>query len=137
MEVHGEKSSIHIEDNVSIGQNFHIVSGGDLQIGSGTTIAANVFINNMDNRYQEIGVPIFQQEKVVKETKIGKNCFIGIGASIQLGTILGEQCIVGANAVVKGHYPNYCVIAGNPAKVIKRYNSSQQKWQKTNSRGEF
>ena len=46
MEVHGEKSSIHIEDNVSIGQNFHIVSGGDLQIGSGTTIAANVFINN-------------------------------------------------------------------------------------------
>jgi acetyltransferase-like isoleucine patch superfamily enzyme len=137
MEVHGKGSSIIIEDNVGIGQNFHVISGAKLIIGTGTTIAPNVFINNMDNGYQVIGVPIIEQEEIIKETKIGKNCFIGIGASIQLGTILGEQCIVGANAVVKGEFPDYCVIVGNPAKVVKKYNILEKKWQKTDAHGNF
>jgi acetyltransferase-like isoleucine patch superfamily enzyme len=66
MEVHGKDAEIIIEDNVGIGQNFHIISGGKLKIGTGTTIAPNVFINNMDNDYQEIGVPILEQIEIVK-----------------------------------------------------------------------
>lgn len=54
-----------------------------------------------------------------------------------MGTILGEQCIVGANAVVRGIFPDYCVIVGVPAKIIKRYNPSTKSWQKTNSKGIF
>jgi acetyltransferase-like isoleucine patch superfamily enzyme len=130
IEVHGEGSEIIIEDNVGIGQNFHIISGGKLIIGTGTTIAPNVFINNMDNEYQEIGVPILEQKKIVKETRIGKNCFIGYGAVIQAGTILGEQCIIGAGAVVKGEFEDFTVIAGNPARVIKKYDKDSKEWKR-------
>ena len=71
-----------------------------------------------------------EQKRIVKTTSVGKNCFIGFGACIQAGTVLGKQCIVGANSVVRGHYSDYSVIAGVPARVIKRYNAETQKWEK-------
>ncbi|PSV22889.1 lipopolysaccharide biosynthesis protein [Photobacterium leiognathi subsp. mandapamensis] len=129
-EVHGLNSYIKIEDNVGIGQNFHVISGGRLTISSGTIIAPNVFINNLDNDYKTIGENVLSQKSIYKETIIGKNCFIGYGAVIQSGTILGEQCIVGANSFVKGTYPNYSVIAGNPAKVVKKFDKKLMLWVK-------
>lgn len=120
---------IIIEDDCSIGQNFHVISmKGILMIGSNTTISGNVFITNLDHEYQEIGKHILDQKMIVKETKIGENCFIGYGASIQAGTVLGRQCIVGTNAVVRGTFPDYSVIAGVPAKIVKRYDKELEKW---------
>ena len=51
---------------------------------------------------------------------IGKNCFIGCNSIILKGTVLGDGCVVGAGAVVCGKFEDNCVIAGNPAKVIRR-----------------
>ena len=54
--------------------------------------------------------------------------FIGYGAAIQAGTILGRHCIVGTNAVVRGIYDDYSVIVGVPARVVKKYNKNNNKW---------
>ncbi len=139
MEVHGKNSEIIIENNVSIGQSFHIISGNNdqLVIKKDTTISANVLVTNMDHEYQQIDKHILDQPLITKHTQIGENCFIGYGAVIQAGTILGKQCIVGANAVVRGHFPDYCVIVGIPAKIVKRYDPKLQIWRKTNNKGEF
>lgn len=126
-EVHGD-GYIEIGDNVGIGQNFHITSSGKLIIGNGTVISANVFITNIDHSYEDIDLPILSQQNIINETVIGDNCFIGIGAAIQAGTKLGRHCIVGSNAVVRGDFPDYCVIVGAPAKVIKRYNFETKTW---------
>lgn len=136
LEVHGE-STLHIDDDISIGQNVHITSGSDLKIGKATTILANVFITNIDHDYQEIGTHILKQKKIIKKTQIGENCYIGIGACIQAGTILGKQCVVGANAVVRGLFPDYSVIVGIPARVVKRYDPNLCIWVKTNPDGSF
>lgn len=130
IEVVNTDSSINFDDNISIGQNLHITSGGKLQIKKGTTIAGNVTITNIDHEYKLINVSIVKQQYIVKETIIGENCYIGKGAMIQAGTILGKQCIVGANAVARGHFPDYCVIAGIPAKILKKYNSKSGLWEK-------
>ncbi len=124
-----KKSKIIINENTSIGQNFHVTSGDILSIGENVTILGNVFITNIDHDYTEIEKPILEQKLIIKETKIGDNCFIGYGASIQAGTILGKQCIVGTNAVVRGIFPDYCVIVGVPAKIIKKYNFETKKWE--------
>ena len=50
---------------------------------------------------------------------------------------MGKQCIVGANAVVRGHFKDYSVIVGVPAKVVKRYDIEKRIWRKTNSDGAF
>lgn len=126
---HGGK--IIIGSDVSIGQNFHITSSDiKLEIGAHSTILGNVFITNIDHDYRTIGIHILKQKFIIRETRIGENCFIGYGAAIQAGTILGKQCIVGTNSVVRGRFPDYCVIAGIPAKVIKKYNFENNKWER-------
>lgn len=124
------QGQICIEDNVSIAQNFHCTSESNLIIGKNTTISGNVFITNIDHDYTEISTHILDQKHIVKETIIGENCFIGYGAAIQAGTILGKHCVVGTNAVVRGEYPDYSVIVGVPAKIIKKYNLTEGKWER-------
>lgn len=124
-------AKIIISDNVSIGQNFHVVSyKNSLEIGRNCTISANVFISNVDHDYRKLDKHILEQEMIEKNTAIGENCFIGYGAVIMPGTVLGKQCIVGANSVVKGEYPDYCVIAGIPARIVKIYNVETKMWVK-------
>lgn len=124
-----ETAEIHICDNVSIGQNFHIVSySKNLVIGKNTTISGNVFISNVNHDYKTIGKHVLDQEMVERNTIIGDNCFIGYGAVIMPGTILGKQCIVGANAVVSGRFPDYSVIVGVPGRIIKTYDMTKGKW---------
>lgn len=137
MEVIYPTASIVIEPNVSIGQNFHIISGRELIIGKNTTISANVFITNIDHEFREIDKHILDQPLLVKDTIIGENCFIGYGVVIQAGTILGKHCVVGANAVVRGEFPDYCVIVGIPAKIVTRYDVITKQWKKTDAKGNF
>lgn len=112
---------ISIGDNCAVEQNVHIISEGNrLTIGDNTTISANVFISNVDHQYEDINKSVMDQPLVEKKTEIGEGSFIGYGASILAGTTLGKHCIVGSNAVVKGIYPDNCIIAGVPARIIKR-----------------
>lgn len=126
-----EKAVIRIGDHVSIGQNFHVVSyDQELLIGANTTISANVFISNVNHDYHELDVHSLDQKMIVKSTYISDYCFIGYGAVLLPGTKLGRQCIVGANAVVSGEFPDYCVIAGNPARIIRKFNPDISQWEK-------
>lgn len=129
MEVHGE-GRIVIQDEVSVQQNVHITAGGRLEIGKKTLILANSFITDIDHGYEEIGTHVLEQKIKITPTQIGENCFIGMGAAIMAGTVLGRQCVVGANSVVRGKFPDYSVIAGAPAKVIKIYNHERGEWEK-------
>lgn len=123
--------SIVIGNNSSIGQNVHITADKEpLIIGENTTILGNSFITNIDHNYQEINIHIMNQERIVRSTSIGSNCFIGYGACIQAGTVLGKQCVVGANAVVRGTFPDYSVIAGVPARIVKQYDPETNRWEK-------
>jgi len=137
IEVINKNASIVFEENISIGQNLHIIAGGNLLIKKNTILAENIMVTDIDHDYQVIGKPIWEQNIIVKKTQIGENCFIGYGAVIQAGTILGKQCIVGANAVVRGVFPDYSVIVGIPAKIVKRYDTASGKWRRTNEKGEF
>lgn len=124
-----ESAEICIQDNVSIGQNFHVVSyRGKLIIGKDTTISGNVFITNVNHDYRKIGIHVLEQDMLEAPTAIGENCFIGYGAVIMPGTILGKQCIVGANAVVSGQFPDYSVIVGVPGRVVKTFDMTKGEW---------
>lgn len=128
--VHGTAPpAIRLGDGVTVEQNCTITAGGQLRIGSGTTISFDVMITDVDHGYERLDMRVMDQALTVRETTVGTNCFIGAGAKILAGTLLGDNCVVGANSVVRGIYPPGTVIAGNPARVIKRYNQNAGRWE--------
>lgn len=135
MEAMGE-GKINIGNNTSIGQNFHVISElNQLEIGENCTVSGNVFVSNVEHNYEEINIHIMNQHKIYDKTYIGDNSFVGYGVVIMAGAVIGRQCIIGANSVVKcGQYPDYSVIAGAPAKIVKVYNNNTKKWEKAHEK---
>lgn len=115
------KANIEIGDNVGM-SGTTIYARESISIGENTLIGANTKI--IDNDFHPMEAEA--RNKDIKEkigTKpiiIGKNCFIGCNSIILKGTQLGDGCVVGAGAVVSGKFEDNCVIAGNPAREIKK-----------------
>lgn len=119
IEAHGN-AKILIGNNVSIGHNLHISAYSDLIIGSGTTIAGNVLIMSLIHDVTKKDIAYMDQPLGGKETTIGKNCLIGSNSCVMAGVNIGNQCIVASNSVVTKSFESYSVIAGNPAKLIRK-----------------
>lgn len=120
--------TLSIGDDVSIGQGFHVIASGSVQIGGGSLISANVFVTDTDHGFDDPGTPILRQPNIVRPTVIGEGCFLGVGARIQAGTCLGDGCVVGANSVVRGSFPPYSMLVGAPARVVKYYDFGKSAW---------
>lgn len=114
-------ASIEIGDNVGI-SGATIYARSRISIGDHTNIGGNVKI--LDNDFH----PVEAQARLIDDkdkigtapVKIGKNCFIGCNVLILKGSEIGDNCVVGAGAVVSGKFEADCMIAGNPARIIKR-----------------
>lgn len=126
-QLHGE---LHIKDGVSFEQGCHIVAASKLVIEEGCTISANVYISDCGHSHEKPNQDVMKQELNVKSVYIGKNSFIGYGACVLSGAHIGQGCIIGANAVVKGTIPDYSIAVGVPAKIIKQYNFTTNQWEK-------
>ena len=92
-----------------------------IEIGNDCFIGANVKI--IDNDFHPID-PIERKTPSTdiphKPVSIGNDVFIGMNSIILKGTVIGNNCVVGAGSVVHGTFEDNCVIAGNPAKVVKK-----------------
>ena len=114
------QAELIIGDNVGI-SGATIYARGSIKIGDNTLVGGNAKI--FDNDFHPLEIEA--RNKDIKEkigtrpVVIGKNCFIGGNSIILKGTVLGDGCIVGAGAVVSGKFEDNCIIAGNPARVIK------------------
>jgi acetyltransferase-like isoleucine patch superfamily enzyme len=89
-----------------------------IEIGDHARIASGTFFITHDG-----SVTIFPEEVnggIFGKIKIGNNVFIGNNSIILLNTSIGDNCIIGAGSVVRGHFPDGSVIIGNPAKVIMK-----------------
>lgn len=121
-------AEIRIGDNVGIsGATIYARKG--ISIGENTCIGGNCKI--LDNDFHPLDVETRlnllsaghggDSELIpAREIHIGRNCFIGCNSLILKGTVLGDGCVVGAGAVVCGKFEDNCVIAGNPARVIRK-----------------
>jgi len=121
-------SHLSLGNNVSIGQNLHLICSKKVSIGNDCIFSANVFISDCDHAFELSGVPYCSQPVTKMVTSIGQNCFLGFGAVILAGSKIGDNCIVGAHTVVRGEYPKDSMIVGCPARIVKRYDRVEDQW---------
>lgn len=120
--------------NCDLGDHCHIVACNDVQIGDNFLSGSKVFISDVNHgRYKGVNcatpdIPPKERELEISRVSIGNNVWIGDNVVILPGTVIGNGCVVGANAVVNGRFEDNSIIAGVPAKVIKKYDSVIKQW---------
>lgn len=111
-------SHVFIENDVVIGDNVTVKCG--VQLWDGVRIEDDVFIGPNATFTNDP----FPRSKVYPEsfgrTLVKRGASIGANATILPGVTLGENCLVGAGSVVTKDVPAGAVVAGNPARVIRR-----------------
>ena len=115
---------------IEIGDGFGIsgstiYSTKSIKIGKNATIGANCKI--IDNDFHPLDpeqrrLNLNEEHTARAPIVIGDNCFIGMNSIILKGTTIGNNVVVGAGSVVHGTFPDNCIIAGNPAKIIRQIN---------------
>lgn len=121
--------------DVIIGKNTFIGAGnviiGPVTIGDHTILAQNVVISGMNHGYEDILTPPVRQKISARRITISENVWIGANTVVTAGVNIGKHVVVGAGSVVTKDLPDYCVAAGNPARIIKKYNLDTKSWEKT------
>ena len=81
--------------------------------------------SDSDHVIEPVGLPVTKNSKfITRPVFIEDNCWIGQNAAILKGVTIGQGSIVGANSVVTHDVPSHSVVAGNPARIIKRLDVS-------------
>lgn len=122
--------TLKIGKNCLLGEYGIYNTFADLFIEDNVMTADRVsFVTNI-HQYEDVTLPIRKQPSTTDEIIIGDGTWIGMNATILAGTHIGKNCVIAANSVVKGNYPDHCVIGGVPSKIIKKYNETTQRWEK-------
>jgi acetyltransferase-like isoleucine patch superfamily enzyme len=124
--------AILIEDNCSIGADSIISARNQVHLESGVLLAQAILIMDHSHAYEDITTPIIEQGVTEGgRIRIGEGSWIGHGAAIVCPRgelVIGRHCVIAANAVVTRSIPDYSVVGGIPARVIRQYDPETHAW---------
>lgn len=116
----GKNGPIVLEKRVDVGFNCVFASVSGITIGASTIVAGNCYIGGGRYHHDRLDLSIIEQGVYSRgEIVIGENSWIGAGAIILDGVKLGKGVIVGAGAVVTKDAPDYAVLVGSPARILR------------------
>jgi acetyltransferase-like isoleucine patch superfamily enzyme len=121
--LNNRKAKIHIGSRTEIGNEFVIASHDSIHIGADCLISFRVTV--MDQTHVAgWGVnPVTSGTTVPSPVKIGDRCYVGCGVVIMAGVELGANCVIGANSVVTKSFEAGSVVAGAPARLLRKFSS--------------
>lgn len=114
----GSGRHIVIGDESGIGANTHLPS--NTIIGNNVILSRRCFILDRNHRFDRIDIPINDQGfKETKQTIIEDDCWIGMNTLFTPGRHIAKGTIVAMGSVLTKDFPEYSIVGGNPAKIIK------------------
>lgn len=123
---------IQIGNHVGIGRNNVFFCKKKISIEDEVLFGPYVQVYDSDHGYRDLEVPINAQPFFSKGEGIfiGAETWIEAGVVILSGSRIGKHCVIGSNSVVNSHIPDYSVVVGNPAVVVKYYDFKRKEWVK-------
>jgi acetyltransferase-like isoleucine patch superfamily enzyme len=104
---------------------------GPLKIGNDVLLAQNVVVSALNHHYENIKIPISQQNYSTQAIVIADGAWIGANSVIVAGVSVGKNAVIAGGSVVTKDVPDFTVVAGNPARIMKQYNPNREKWEKS------
>jgi acetyltransferase-like isoleucine patch superfamily enzyme len=112
---------LRIGDRCVIGRGVSIVGRCSIVVEDDVTTAPNVYITDHNHSYDNIAIPIGKQWPTEEAVRIGAGSWLGTGVVVLPGADIGRHVTVAAGSVVRGSIPDYAVVAGAPARVVRRH----------------
>lgn len=130
----GQKTCrLELGDGCKIGRFNHIYATGRISLGDNVLTANNVYISDNTHDFQDTNLPVLGQGVSQKgAVDIGSGSWLGHNSCV-LGARIGRNCVVAANSVVIHDVPDFCVVAGSPARVVKRFNPISGCWERVST----
>ena len=117
----GRDVVISIGDRTTIGRGSMLNARVGITLDHDVTLAPNVYITDHNHTYGDVTTPIGKQILDEAPVYIGPGCWLATNVVVLPGTTIGRHVTVAAGAVVRGDIPDYCVVAGTPARVVRRW----------------
>ncbi|MFD1195241.1 acyltransferase [Seohaeicola saemankumensis] len=110
---------ITIGDNVGISEFAYIGGAGGVHIGSDTIVGQYFSIHPENHVFADSDRTIREQGVTRAGVEIGPDCWIGAKVTILDGVSLGRGCVVAAGSIVNSSFPDYAIIGGVPARLLR------------------
>lgn len=120
-----DQTIIDIGDRCSLGRGTAIVARQQVVIEDDVMIAPHVYITDHSHSYADTRFPIWQQWPTSAPVRIGAGTWLATNVIVLPGTTIGRNVTVAGGSVVRGDVPDFSVVAGAPAKVVRRYVEGQ------------
>ena len=117
----GPDPIVRIGDRVVLGRGSHVVGHRSIEIGDDVFTGPYVYVTDQNHVYSDPHMPIGRQWPTEAPVSIGNGSWLGTGVVILPGSCLGENVVVAAGSVVRGTFPDHCVLAGSPARVVRSW----------------
>ena len=118
---------VRIGDRCLLGRGSGVVGHLSIEIEDDVWTGHNVYITDQNHDYADLDVPISRQVMPERPVRIGAGSWLGHGTVVLPGAQIGRHVVIGANSVVRGEIPAYCVAAGNPARVVQRMTEDHER----------
>ena len=130
---------IEIGEDVQINDYVHIVAGEKVSIGNNVLLASKIFITDLNHGSYGLNNIHDSPESIPARRTLSSspvtiedNVWIGEFVSVLPGVTIGKGSIIGTMSVVTKSIPPYCIAAGSPAVVIKKYDFEKKEWVRQN-----
>ncbi|MFD1831088.1 acyltransferase [Streptomyces desertarenae] len=127
----GPETVLRLGDGVVLGRGSHVVAdtaAAGVTIGNDVFCGPYVYITSTNHSYDDPCLPVGRQWPRSAPVEIGPGGWLGTGAVVLPGARLGRNVVVAAGSVVRGEVPDHAVVAGAPARVVRRWDP-EDGWQ--------
>jgi acetyltransferase-like isoleucine patch superfamily enzyme len=115
-----DHARVRIGEGSFLNRDVMVASHELVEIGAHCMLANGCFVSDANHRFDDLNLPVtWQGFETRGPTRIGDNCWLGVGVVVTSGVTIGERCVIGANSVVTRDIPPYSIAAGAPARVLR------------------